>query len=238
MIKVIESIQYHVWSDALHARELARRTENDWDRGAYVRWAIQTAWSAFENVCSDALQASGLGNQFKNRFKEALDNKNLPDVDWGQGIWQQVLQVYGMRKAYVHVVPSVSSQKLLAPVAEAELAINVLRDGIRAVLDLVNLPYPAWINDDQDHGWYGPRNAGGSRGSLTAIHAGAKEDDPEVIRIVYVINGDERVSDLAPPGTPYTPLLDRLEKSLQVPVDAVKAYRGSQLLEQRFPKLR
>ncbi len=33
MIKVIDSIQYHVWSDALHARELARQTNSPWDRG-------------------------------------------------------------------------------------------------------------------------------------------------------------------------------------------------------------
>jgi hypothetical protein len=75
MIKLIDSTQYHVWSDPLHARELARQTKNDWDRGAYVRWTIQTAWSAFENFCTEALGASGLGIRFKERFDQALAAK-------------------------------------------------------------------------------------------------------------------------------------------------------------------
>lgn len=79
MIKVSDSIQYHVWSDALHASELARQTENEWDRGAYVRWTIQTAWSAFENVCTDTLQASGLGMRFKERFDEVVETVSADD---------------------------------------------------------------------------------------------------------------------------------------------------------------
>ena len=143
MIKTIDSIQYHVWSDALHARELARHTESEWDRGAYVRWAIQTAWSAFVNVCTDSLQATGLGMRFKERFNEAIAAKSLPAVDWSHGIWQQVLQVYGIRKSFVHVVPSVSHQTLLSSVAEAEHAIAVLRDAMKAFLGLAGLPASA-----------------------------------------------------------------------------------------------
>lgn len=123
MIKTIDSIQYHIWSDALHACELARQTENQWDRGAYVRWAIQTAWSAFENVCTDALQTTGLGMRFKDRFNEAVAAKNLLAVDWSQGIWQQVLTVYGVRKQFAHVVPTISHQTLLSSIADAEHAI-------------------------------------------------------------------------------------------------------------------
>jgi hypothetical protein len=120
MIKTIDSIQYHVWSDALHARELARQTQSEWDRGAYVRWAIQTAWSAFENVCADALEISGLGMRFKEEFNKGIAKKGLEPVHWGQGIWNEVLQVYKKRKDFVHVVPSISHKKLLASVDEAD----------------------------------------------------------------------------------------------------------------------
>jgi hypothetical protein len=137
MVKVVDSIQYHVWSDALHARQLARETKSPWDRGAYVRWAIQTAWSAFENVCVDTLEAENLGMRFREHFDKVLEVKGLSPVDWGQGIWQQVLQVYRVRKEFVHVVPSISHARLMTPLEDAERAISVLRDGIRAVSDLV-----------------------------------------------------------------------------------------------------
>ncbi len=238
MIKTIDSIQYHVWSDALHARELARHTESEWDRGAYVRWAIQTAWSAFENVCTDALQASGLGMRFKNRFNEAVTANGLPAIDWSQGIWQRVLQVYGVRKEFVHVVPSVSHATLLSSVTEADGTINVLRDAMKAVLDLKGLGHPAWVNDDEDRGWYGPRGAGGASAHCMLVHAGASEDDQEAIRITYLLHGDEHVCEIAPPGTAHAPLLDRLVQSVNVPVEAVRAYRGSDLLEERTPNLR
>jgi hypothetical protein len=232
MVKVIDSIQYHVWSDALHARQLARQTESDWDRGAYVRWAIQTAWSAFENVCSEALVAHGLGMRFREGFDRAVADNHLKPVDWGQGIWQRVLEVYRMRKEFVHVVPSISHQTLIAPIEKADRAIGIMRDGIRAVSDLVGLPHPPWVSDDVDSGWQGPRGARPTA-SGCLIHAGAKEDDPENVRITYVFRGNEHVNEIAPPGTPHGPLLDRLVNSLNVPVEAVRAYRGASLLEER-----
>ena len=76
-IKLIDSTQYHLWSDALHARQLARTTTDDWDRGAYVRWAVNTAWTAFENYAADVLGAQGLGMRFKDRFDDALVAKSL-----------------------------------------------------------------------------------------------------------------------------------------------------------------
>lgn len=237
MIKVIDSIQYHVWSDALHARQLARQTESPWDRGAYVRWAIQTSWSAFENVCTEALGASALGMRFRERFDEALAARGLPPVHWGQGIWQQVLQVYGVRVQFVHVVPGISQEKLLTPLKEAERAITVLRNGIKAVTDLVGLPHPPWVNDDADPGW---RGRGGTSVSADEyiIHAGAREDDPKSIRVTYILGGQEHLSEICPPGTPPGRLLDRLLSALNIPVDAVRVYRGSDLLEERPTKMR
>jgi len=238
MIKVIDSIQYHVWSDALHARQLARQTESPWDRGAYVRWAIQTAWSAFENVCTDALGAKGLGMRFRERFDEALAAKGLPPVDWGQGIWQQVLQLYGVRNESVHVVPGISHAKLMTPLQEAERAISVLRHGIRVVSDLVGLPHPPWVGDDLDRGWHGGRGGAAMTAEEYVVRAGVREDDPENVRIIYVLRGQEHLNEIARPGTPHGPLLDRLLSLLNIPVDAVRAYRGAELLEERKTGMR
>jgi hypothetical protein len=239
MVKVIDSIQYHVWSDALHARELAKQTESDWDRGAYVRWAIQTAWTAFENVCVDALAASGLGMRFRERFDEAVANLGLNKVDWGQGVWQRALQVYSDRKEFVHVVPSISHEKLLAPIEKADRAISVMRDAMKAVCGLVGLPHPPWVNDDADQGWHGSRGVrAGMIMHCCLIHTGAKEDDPENVRITYILRGEEHVNEIAPPGTPHEPLLEMLVKSLNIPVEAVRAYRGNNLLEERKLPLR
>ncbi len=54
----VDSLNYHLWTDALHGRALAREAENAWDRGTYVRWTVITAWTAFEVVCGDALNVS------------------------------------------------------------------------------------------------------------------------------------------------------------------------------------
>lgn len=238
MIKVIDSIQYHVWSDALHARQLARQTASPWDRGAYARWTIQTAWTAFENVCADALEATGLGMRFRDRFDEAVAAKGLPAVDWGRGIWQQVLQVYGVRKEFVHVVPSIVQGRLLTPLQEAEQTISVLRDGIKAVSDLVGAPHPPWANDDVDQGWQGPQSGFGFSVEAYSVHANVREDDPEAVRITYLLHGKEHISEIAPPGTPHGPLLDRLVSSLNIPVETVRAYRGNDLLEERKTNMR
>jgi len=238
MIKVIDSIQYHVWSDALHARELARQTQNEWDRGAYVRWAIQTAWSAFENVCTDTLKASGLGMRFKERFDEAVDALGLQRVNWGQGIWQQVLGVYTTRKTFAHVVPTISHQTLLSSISDAENAISVIRDGIKAVLDLAGHPHPAWVNDDNDRGWYGPRGAGGSMAFMTVVRAGADENDDQVIRIAYVLKGKEHICEISPPGANYRALLDQLITNLNVPVEKIRAYRGQKMIVEESPNIR
>lgn len=236
MIKVIDSIQYHVWSDALHARELARQTSSDFDRGAYVRWCIQTAWTAFENICTDALSAQGLGMRFKERFDEALDSAGIAKVNWGGGIWQKLLEVYSVRKEFTHVVPSISQTRLLTPLAEAEKAIAVLRDGIKAVADLVGHPHPVWVSDDGDPGWRGGRKGSGAHALV--VNAGVSEDDPDAVRIAYVLGGKEYVTEIAPPGTPHSPILDRLLQSFNIPVELVRAYRGATLLEERPTRMR
>jgi hypothetical protein len=110
-LRSVESPHYHIWTGALHARRLAREAKNEWDCGTYVRWAIASAWTAFEATCEYLTGASGLGNRFKDGLNAALDAKGLPRPDWGSGLWQNVLVVYSLRKGYVH--PGVPQSKLL-----------------------------------------------------------------------------------------------------------------------------
>jgi hypothetical protein len=176
--------------------------------------------------------------RFRERFDEALVAKGVPPVDWGQGIWQQVWQVYGVRKEFVHVVPGFSHAKLMTPLQEAERALAVLRDGIRAVSDLAGLPHPPWVRDDADPGWQGAHGGFGGTGEAYVLRPGAREEDPENVRITYVLRGQEHLNEIAAPGTAHGPLLDKLLGSLNVPVEAVRAYRGSDLLEERKTNMR
>lgn len=227
MIKLVESAQYHLWTDALHGRALARQAKNNWDRGTYVRWTILSAWSAFEMVCGDVLEASGLGMRFKDNLDKAVAAKGLPRVDWGQGIWQRAAKVYEVRKEFTHVKPTIDHARLLAPATEAELAITMLRDAIKEVCRLVGLSSPPWADDDEDRGWdAGP----GSMAHITAIRDGADPDGPDTIRIGYVMNGKEYFWGIFPPGTAHEPQLDTLVKCLNGPVQALRAYRGKELL--------
>ncbi len=235
VIKIVDCIHYHLWTDALHGRELARQAKNDWDRGTYVRWTIQTAWTAFEAVCGDTLGITGLGMRFREKFDEEIEKKGLPALDWGQGLWQQVLVVYGVRKEFIHVKPSATQGRLMTPLPEAEKAITILRQAIYAVCDLVKAPHPPWAADDHDPGFETGR---GSWASPTLSREGAREDDPAVIRITYFHRGDEHVDGLFPPGTKHGPLLDDLLKRLNVPVKAIRAYRGRDLIEEREIKAR
>ncbi len=229
-VKLIDSTHYHLWSDALHARELARTATDEWDRGAYVRWAVNTAWTAFESYASDVLGADDLGIRFRERFTNALASKSLPSVTWGLGIWQRVLSIYEARKEFTHVAPMTAIEVLRPPTAVAETAIITMREAVRALAALVNVPSPAWVEDDTG----APFSVRSSvSADLTVLRPGADPNDPDTIRITYEVNGKETVHEYAPPGTPWEPMLDSLEKALNVPASAVRAYRGPTLLAER-----
>ena len=235
VIKVVDSTHYHLWTDALHGRALAQQARNSWDRGTYVRWTILSAWSAFETVCGDALAASGLGNDFRRRFDAALAAKGIPAVDWGNGLWQQALHVYGVRKEFTHVKPTIAHNRLLAPVEEAEEAILVLRAAIKDVCNMTNHLAPVWADDDTDRGWDAGR---GSIAYSMSVKDGADPEGADTVRIAYETNGKEHVCDILPPGTDHGPVLDDLIKRLNVPVGLIRAYRGKDLIEERKLQVR
>lgn len=231
--KLVTTSHYHLWTDALHARALAHQALNDWDRGTYVRWAVNTAWTAFETACEDALGEAGLGNRFKERVNDAVSHLSFPTLNWGAGTWQKVLNIYTLRKDYVHV--AIPQTRLFAPVAEADEAISVLRDGTKAIYAHVGKTSPTWIDDDYDRGW---DDGGGSFGNLTVRRQNADESDPNVVKIAHVYKGNEYVGEILPPGTDPEPYIDDLLSNTNVPISAVRIYRGNTLLEDRAIPMR
>ncbi len=128
MPKLVNTPHYHIWTDALHGRALARQAANQWDRGTYVRWTVITAWTTFEMACEDALNTTGIGRRFKDRLDDALAKVGLPAIDWGSGLWQRVARVHQFRKDCVHRNPS--HQALFPEASVADEAITTLRSAM------------------------------------------------------------------------------------------------------------
>lgn len=229
--KLITSKQYHIWTDALHARTLARQSDNEWNRGAYVRWAVNTAWTAFEVVCEYITgdSSGGITLRFPERLNEVLVKMKFTPLDCGKGIWQEVAKLYGERKKYTH---KGRTEDILFPALSiAEDAISVIR---KAVIDLhlrTHKEPPDWVNDDTDYGltaslvkFYSP--------SMHQTHLGAKEYPyKEKIRIVIVSQGKEIETDSFPPGAPYKPRIQQLKTGSTTPMTEIRVYQGDTLIE-------
>jgi hypothetical protein len=229
-IKLIDSTQYHLWSDALHARQLARTATDEWDRGAYVRWAVNTAWTAFENYATDVLEPRNRGNSFKEMFKAALASRSLPAVNWGVGIWKRVLEIYASRNKFTHVAAKTDVDVLRPRTSVAENAVATMREAVKALAAHAGVASPAWVEDDAG----APFSVCTSDLAMATGHGQrADPNDPEHIRITYVWNDTEHINTYAPPGTAWEPLMDSLEKGLNVPATAIRAYRGPKLLAER-----
>jgi hypothetical protein len=232
-VKEVTSSHYHLWTDALHARELARQANNEWDRGTYVRWSITTAWTAFEMSCADAVGATGLGMRFKDEMDRAIDALGLARLKWGQGLWQDVLEIYAKRKDYTHV--NANQSQLFSAVNEAENAIGTLRQAIKEVYNYVGKQPPGWEDDDVDRGW---DSGSSSFASLSVIHAGVDESDPNVVRVAFVYKGREYISDILSPGTDPQPFVYNLRRSIRAPISAIRVYRGQEMEETQLTMVR
>lgn len=228
--KVVDSPHYHIWTDALHARELARQARNRWDRGTYTRWAIMTGWTALEIACEDALEKSGIGRRFKDNLNEAVKAKNLSDLDWGSGVWQKVLSVHKLRKEYVHI--NLDQEKLFPRVEEVERAIDILREAIKHIYAHSGKTIPKWVVDDEDKGWDGEDNEGISAHG-TVLRAGVVEGNPVNISVAYVYKDKEHISEVLPPNADYAPIVESLLRNIRVPITAINVYRGNQLIDNR-----
>jgi hypothetical protein len=227
----VNSAHYHVWTDALHARELARTAANKWDRGTYVRWTIVSAWTAFEVGCEMALgvgiEDARLGRRFKEHLNLTMQALGLPKTEWGSGLWQNVLEVLQSRNDYVHL--KVPQERLFADVPQAEHAIVTLRAALIDLCRTAGATTPDWMDEDIGAGWDGGRSMGVH---ATVIRAGAQPDDPHAIRIAYVYKGETKISEILPPGSDPAPALEKLRRDIVIPITAVRAYEGTVLLNE------
>ncbi len=150
-LKLITSSEYHLWNDALHARALAKETEDKWNRGTYVRWTVTTVWTVLEMCCREALNNNDIGHRFKDDIKDTIKEKGLSPIDWGTGIWQKVLELKDRRKKYTHIV--LSQDKLWPGVEVADEAIKIARQASKEIYQLAQLDPPTWLDDDNNEGW-------------------------------------------------------------------------------------
>jgi len=236
--KLITSKQYHIWTDALHARTLARQSDNEWNRGAYVRWAVNTAWTAFEVVCEDITgdSSGGITLRFPERLNKALEGLGFTCLDCGQGLWQRVAQLYGERKKYTH--KGITNDILFPTLSVAEDAISVIRE---VVIDLhihTQRKPPDWIYDDGDYGLI-ERGIQLFAPNLHSTHRNANEfPHEETIRIVIVSQGKEIETDVFPPGVPYDARIEQLKTGSNTPMTAIRVYQGDKLKEEHEVKIR
>jgi hypothetical protein len=231
--KIVESHHYHLWTDALHARALAHQSRNDWDRGTYVRWAVTTAWTVLEIACQNALNEPNISYSFRKHLDKAIARGSLTPLNWGSGVWQKVLQLQQLRKNYVHRF--LRETELFPEAAVADNAIDVVRRAVVEIYRHSNRVPPPWIQDNEDRGW----NAGrGSMANATVIRAGAKEDDPKVVKIAYVTREKEHVSEVLPPGTDPEPYVEDLLRNIRIPIKAIRVYEGDTLRTERVIKMR
>lgn len=232
---LVDSTQCHLWTDVLHVRQLARDAENRWDRGTYVRLSIVLAWTALEIACQEALNAPEVGNRFKDNLDRAIVDNGLPALDWSRGVWQNVRRIQELRKSCVHRF--VSLAEMFPDSSLADEAVDVIRTAIGAIFDHAAVPRPAWIDFDHALGWAG-RSGASDRSSATLITSGASPDDPTAIKICFVAEGVEHLSNIHPQGFDYANEVDRLVRAVNIPISAVRVYSGQSVVRELLISMR
>lgn len=221
--KLVESNHYHIWTDAIHARQLARQTNNKWDRGTYVRWTIMTSWVALEIACQDALGDSTISYSFQRKLDQAIALKNLPALDWGKGIWQDVIKVQETRKDVVHRFAS--ENELFPSVEIADVTIEKMRSAIKAIYVHCGKTTPDWVDDDFDEGWTtGTRQVHAT--GTSSPYVGNKD----AIKVAYIYKGIEYIYDYLAPDTDINQPIETIFKGVGKPITAVRLLRGEELL--------
>lgn len=232
---LVDSTHCHLWTDALHIRQLAREAANRWDRGTYVRLCVSLAWTALEIGCQEALDDPKIGYSFKVNLDKAIANQRLSPLDWSQGVWQQVRRLQEVRKTFVHRFRALD--ELFPDCEVADDAVVVARDGIAAVFAHASKKVPAWINFDASHGW--ARNTGASDvAHACIIVGGVNPNEPTAIRVCYVVEQIEHVSGIYPKGFDHAAEVERLVKAVNVPISAIRVYEGKALIRELLVEMR
>jgi hypothetical protein len=180
-----------------------------------------------ETCCEDALNTTGIGYSFKKNLDDVIEKGGYLPINWGEGVWQQILSVNSDRKECVH--KQIREDLLFADVVLANDTIHVIRDAIKDIFQKAGKEFPSWVDDDEDKGWDKPDTCF-AYGTL--IHKGASESDPNAIIIKLVDKDREYTTEIFMPDTDYFPILDRIKISLVKPINSIRVYKGSNLIDE------
>lgn len=225
MHPAVDTPNYHLWTDALHARCLAHQAKNPWDQGTYIRWTIITAITVLEMVCAEELNVKNKKNSFKENLDSALEDNQFSKLDWGCGIWQEVKTLQTKRNKFVH---RTTSLKELSPqLQESDEAIRIVRKAVHALYKHMSRNLPKWIDVDAVSGWDSGRDEFAHE---TVTMSGANRDDPDVIKIAYVYKGTEYPLTYCPPDADFEKLMYEFVSEKKYPISRVRTYRGSTVI--------
>lgn len=225
---LVDSSQCHLWTDALHTRELAREARNKWDRGTYVRNCVATAWIALETSCQDALSSNAIGYSFKTNLDKAVSDLALPPINWSSGLWQRVRALQETRKSYVHRFLALSD--MFPPAQVAEDAITTVRSAVVDIYGRAQKPDPDWVHIDASRGWDTVSQFGIP--TISQAHFGTSFDDPNTTRVYLVIAGEEKLTSIFPPGHDARQTVEDLLRTVKVPIEGIRVYdNGVQVLD-------
>jgi hypothetical protein len=217
----INSTEYHLWTDVLHAKELSHQAGNDWDRSSYVRWCIITGWTVLEMIFRQVLNNEKIGHRFKEDVNQTVEELGLPKINWGKGTWHKILHLRDVRKEYIHT--KLEREKLFLDSSFADDYVNGIQEGIIAIYEHANKPLPKWVYYFEDRGWdYGDV----SMAHGTVIRQGAKREDPRSIIVTYVYKGREFESEILPFDADYFKVVQDLADSIRIPISYIKVYQG------------
>jgi len=215
---------------------LAQDAANEWDRGAYVRWTVNLAWTAFETACESLVGPEAhLGNRFKGNLDEALDRCGFERPNWGSGLWQEVTKVYERRKSFTHAIQDQTT--LFPDRTVADDAIRLLRLATKDMYGRVGRAEPKWVEDDDDI--YDPSGPGFHMYAIaTVISPGGDVPDAVRIAVVLTADGKEHVIRSEPPGTDPEPLIEELLASTRMAISAVRIYQSDELIREDLVNMR
>jgi hypothetical protein len=139
-----------------------------------------------------------------------------------------------MRKDYVHRF--VTQEDDLFPSPEvSDNAVALIREAVTAIYSHVGRTPPAWIQDNEDRGWDKKPTM---TANLTVVRKGACLDDPDVVKICYVKDDEEHLSEVLAAGTDSAPYVDDLLQRITVPISAIRVYEGDRLVFEKTVRMR
>jgi len=140
------------------------------------------------------------------------------------------LKLQNTRKNFVHRF--IAEKDLFPNFSVADEAIKIVREAIKGIYSHAGKTSPNWIDDDYDRGW-SKKSGFQTRAYLTKKHGGVDENGENTIKVAFVDNHGEHVSDILPPEKDYQLCIDELITNFLEPISTIRIYKGKELIEER-----